>query len=67
MPFLSIHPGHDTRATMISDMVKDLDVPDLRPRDIDWDDIQARVAADAGTGIAETANDDAHGEAEPEE
>ncbi len=58
LQFLSTHPGHDTRTSMIMDMVKDLDVPDPRPLDIDWADIKSRVSVDAGTGIAETPDDD---------
>lgn len=58
MQFLSSHPGHDTRTSMIAEMVKDLEVPEPRPLDIDWVDIKERVSADAGTGIAETPDED---------
>lgn len=51
LQWLSSHPGHDTRTAAIEswiDGVEETDgLPELRPLDIDWADIQARVTGEA--------------------
>lgn len=49
LQWLSSHPGHDTRTAAIEALVERMraegEAPALRPLDIDWEDVRARVEA----------------------